>query len=224
MVYSRDGEEPIHWPVAALGSMAMATQGEEGKPAALYPMTDFRLYRRRPLLFPDALMATRNFFDLRWGGERRLKNVICCVEWVPDAAELRVRGATSRDYAEADAGVAGASVAEVCALLRDGAADGGAVGEGALRDLLRIALRRDVSADDLCRELRPTAGAAVPDIEDDDDTGGAGADHAAVAAALAGNALRHRPPPYMQDGRYFAAVALCEAEALRTTIYLHTSV
>eukprot|EP00662_Eupelagonemidae_sp_cell21_P022910 gene22910-20808_t len=230
LVYSRDSEDPVPWPVASLGSMGSATAAVDDKPAPLYPMTGFRLYRRRPLHFPDSLMATRNFFDLRWGGERRLKNVIVSCEWVPDARSLRDRPRPSRDYGEV---AAGDTVEQVCALIR-GAGGAGAVGEGSLRDLFRIALRRPVDAGELRAELAPAAGSVVPDIEEEDVMRQVGAtsrshhdaapvfadalaDHAAAAAALAGNALRHE-----EDGRYCVAVALCEAEALRRVVHVRS--
>eukprot|EP00756_Hemistasia_phaeocysticola_P010307 Hpha_TRINITY_DN15008_c2_g11::TRINITY_DN15008_c2_g11_i1::g.123864::m.123864 len=213
MVYSREGEEPIQWPASALGDMAEATAAQEDRPAPLYNMTDFKLYRRRPLLFPGSLMSTRNFFDLRWGGERRLKNVICVLEWIPEKSALRVREQTRRDYAEAEAGD---NIDEACTLLREqGDVRKGGIGACALKDLFRIALRREVSVEELLY-LKPPAGSEVPDIEEVDQEG-PGSDPSTILAALRGNAMRLE-----QDGRHFVSLALCEAESIRRILHVRS--
>ena len=39
--------------------------------------------------FPAYLGVTRNHFNLEWVGERRLKNAVMVLEWVPDTRRLK---------------------------------------------------------------------------------------------------------------------------------------
>ena len=50
---------------------------------AFYPAADFRLHGRAPLPFAPSLALSRNHFNLQWVGDRRLKNSIVVLEWVP---------------------------------------------------------------------------------------------------------------------------------------------
>ena len=47
-----------------------------------------RLHKRRPLHFPPYVALTDNYFDRGWVGERRLKNVVMVLEYVPSAAAI----------------------------------------------------------------------------------------------------------------------------------------
>ena len=87
MAYQRDGEEPTRWSFCSLG------EEKDGGPACLtngtfYPAADFRLHSRSPLPFPSYLCMSRNHFNLEWLGERRLKNAVMVLEWVPQVANV----------------------------------------------------------------------------------------------------------------------------------------
>ena len=88
MAYQRDNEEPRRWAFVSLA-------GAEGPPPAVfdegtfYPAAQFRLHSRAPLPFPSCLSVSRNHFNLDWVGERRLKNAVMVLEYVPSVARLR---------------------------------------------------------------------------------------------------------------------------------------
>ena len=79
LAYCRDNEAPENWPFSALSSLS-------GPP--FYGLNEFHLYRREPIEFPSYLQATRNYFDLRWSGARRIKNVAMVMEWIPSLGSL----------------------------------------------------------------------------------------------------------------------------------------
>lgn len=88
--YSRDMEEPTSWkfddvirkaPCAAAGDV-----DDEASP--FYHLDTFKLVKRNPLNFPRHLSLSSNYFNPRWTGERRLKNVVCVLEYVPDATTV----------------------------------------------------------------------------------------------------------------------------------------
>ena len=95
MAYLRDGEEPHRWAFCTLGETRVP-EGESGAPPQLaplsegtfYPASSFRLHARTPLPFPAYLQMSRNHFNLEWAGERRLKNAVMVLEWVPSLEKL----------------------------------------------------------------------------------------------------------------------------------------
>jgi hypothetical protein len=91
--YSREDEAPTPWcfddvilndrfsPVSDI-----ETVNDEKRP--FYQLNSFRLYRRSPIHFPQYLACSSNYFNPKWIGERRLKNVVCVLEYIPRAASL----------------------------------------------------------------------------------------------------------------------------------------
>eukprot|EP00756_Hemistasia_phaeocysticola_P010308 Hpha_TRINITY_DN15008_c2_g11::TRINITY_DN15008_c2_g11_i2::g.123952::m.123952 len=194
LVYSRDSEQPEPWEVRRLSAEWLAKEQPSAEvPAAMYDLQDFRLYRRRPLAFPDTLKCTRNFFDLRWSGERRIKNVIVALEWMPSAGKVQRKDATSRDFAECDDEGA---VAEIASLLGNAA---GCLDQASLPDFARIALGLHLDRAAIARQ-GGLAGVL---------------DASALGRVLRGNVLREE-----QSGRFFVLVALCEAEAIRRVMHV----
>jgi len=68
--------DPILHPLASLFS-PLRQVDERHRP--FYELRAFRLYKRKPLELPPYLAASTNYFNPRWTGERRLKNVVVCV-------------------------------------------------------------------------------------------------------------------------------------------------
>ncbi|KAH8066222.1 hypothetical protein JL722_639 [Aureococcus anophagefferens] len=128
--YRRDGEKPSSWPLDRLRHRDLCRQ--------FYPLSDFRLFARRPLEFPAFVLSSDNYFRRDWIGERRLKNVVVTAEWIPTSALApalhggarttgrRVRG---EDLAGAGA-VADDDVAELSPRPPRGRRPGGARGHG----------------------------------------------------------------------------------------------
>ena len=89
VAYQRDNEEPQRWAFCMLGEHAESQQEAPFASGVFYPASNFRLHGRSPLPFPPCLSVSRNHFNLDWVGERRLKNAVCVLEWVPSVAQLR---------------------------------------------------------------------------------------------------------------------------------------
>lgn len=83
MAYSRDQEQAVPWKFATLAQPA--DQVEQ-----FYAGSSFALYQTKALPLPSYVLFSRNYFDHRWSGERRLKNVVMVMEWVPNTGVLRL--------------------------------------------------------------------------------------------------------------------------------------
>ncbi len=53
-----------------------------------YPLSQFKLFKRSPLPFPDYTYCSSNYFNPLWSGARRIKNVVMILDWVPDPAAV----------------------------------------------------------------------------------------------------------------------------------------
>ncbi len=51
-----------------------------------YALKDFKLRHQEPLVFPDALLVSSNYFNPQWTGLRRVKNVVMVMEYAPSAS------------------------------------------------------------------------------------------------------------------------------------------
>jgi len=80
LAYSRDQEEPTPWEFSTLRSRESVPQ--------FYHAKEFHLYKRPPLPFEDYLLVSDNYFDKRWTGARRIKNVVMVLEWIPSVSRI----------------------------------------------------------------------------------------------------------------------------------------
>jgi len=89
--YSRDMEEPVHWRFDDVIRQSPCRNVEDvnDETAPFYEAKTFRLYKRNPIEFPACIAISSNYFNPRWSGERRLKNVVCVLEFVPQVTLLR---------------------------------------------------------------------------------------------------------------------------------------
>jgi len=89
--YSRDMEEPTSWDFAkVIRSHPVADAAEvDDEAAPFYQLDAFKLYKRNPLAFPRHLAISSNYFNSKWTGERRLKNVVAVLEYVPDQSRVQ---------------------------------------------------------------------------------------------------------------------------------------
>ena len=60
-----------------------------------YFLKDFKLRHQEPFEFSDFLMLSSNYFNPKWTGLRRLKNVIMVLEYAPSTAPDRLRMRTT---------------------------------------------------------------------------------------------------------------------------------
>jgi hypothetical protein len=87
--YSRENESPAPWEWSKLA------QPPDGK-TIFQLASNFRIFRTpiqqtTPLAFPSYLWVSKNWFDDGWSLKfnRRIKNVICVMEWVPNFGALK---------------------------------------------------------------------------------------------------------------------------------------
>lgn len=74
--YSREEEAPVPWPFASLAA---------NRCTPFYPASTFALYKRQPLPYPPYILLSNNYFNLRWSGERRLRNTVMVLDWCPQS-------------------------------------------------------------------------------------------------------------------------------------------
>jgi hypothetical protein len=91
--FSREDEQHNPWPTVTLTTPPPAelTPGEDDD-VPIYALAEYRSRSERPLIpFPPMIKITDNFFrpPARWSGvgERRLKNVVFLLEWIPEPRE-----------------------------------------------------------------------------------------------------------------------------------------
>ena len=97
LAYSREHEEQTPWKFATLSAPVSVTSSLEGvkfsigHPDQFYAASFFKLIKRDPLSFPPHLLMSSNYFDLRWSGARRIKNVVMSLDYVPELSQLLPR-------------------------------------------------------------------------------------------------------------------------------------
>ena len=186
--YARDMEEPTPWLFCALSSISEPLEGDQ---PIFYPASEFRLFARQPIHFPKYMMVSSNYFDKRWSGHRRVKNVTVVMDWTCDRTTLRacappIAGAPKqhtlqRTFQLLDhAGKKELSLSDVASLSR-------------------TAFETDVEAEWLEQMLMGRATIPFADAE----------------AFLGGPTFRQE-----QSGRNFVALSLIEAETVRRILHV----
>ena len=67
------------WDFASLADASQCDQ--------FYAGDQFKLFKRQALKLPSYVKFSQNYFNPKWSGERRLKNVVMLMEWVPALAQ-----------------------------------------------------------------------------------------------------------------------------------------
>jgi hypothetical protein len=104
--FSREDEQHNPWPTELLTRSPPASLTDQ---SPFYALAEYCSREERPRLpFPRTLLLTDNFFrpPERWAGvgERRLKNVIFLLEWVPPVDVDAAAAAAAAAAASADSG------------------------------------------------------------------------------------------------------------------------
>jgi len=221
LAYQRDGEEPRRWPFHALESPT-----ELFEAGAFYPASDFRLYSRSSLPFPQYLHMSRNYFDLNWVGERRLKNVVCALDWVPSARALAPAPPRAAELSTAQAtklrnalrlldtdGTGVFEASEVCEALRS--AEDITLTEPELQELLRAAA--DGEGDSARAGPRRSAGGGRvgTGFEETGQVNGHALTMKQLMRVLTSGTLRKE-----DAGRQRVVLSLGEAETIRCALHL----
>uniref|UniRef100_A0A0G4G6D4 ubiquitinyl hydrolase 1 n=1 Tax=Chromera velia CCMP2878 TaxID=1169474 RepID=A0A0G4G6D4_9ALVE len=216
LAYSRDNEQPTPWPLNALS--------DERRPP-FYPLQHFKLYKRRALSFPGRLSVSENFFNPRWMGHRRVKNVIISLEWTPSISGSQ-RTASSRDWRELDEETALAQLERLMEVVlekeacKEGKTQGPlGISPSFVKSFLCLALNLDqhgggeeaVLASPQMVQAMEGLSASLVKVADRQPR--------SVAKALLGF-LSDNPLLHEEGGRHTVAVSLVEAETLRRVIHL----
>ena len=235
MAYQRDGEEPRRWAFSSLGARTDATalgiSDAAATAAALdptgtlptpfaegsfYPAKDFRLHSRSGLPFPSYLAVSRNHFNLEWIGERRLKNAVCVLEWIPSVAALQ--SAPPRAAALTDEQEGRLRKALTMLDLRGR----GEFGMAEVREALLAAEDLALSDEEL-QTLMDRAGGGVSS-DGSNSVGSNGNGNGSAVATLTFEQLRGvlTSGAYRnaQTGRYFVLLSLAEAETIRCILHM----
>eukprot|EP01033_Poteriospumella_lacustris_P010457 gene10460-7435_t len=86
--YSRQEETQRPWPFRIL-SQKLTEEDSPDHP--FYHLKNFQLKHHEPLPFPDHLFASCNYFNLKWTGLRRVKNVVMVMEYAPSTSSTDLR-------------------------------------------------------------------------------------------------------------------------------------
>jgi thiol-disulfide isomerase/thioredoxin len=88
--YSRQEETQRPWPFRILSHKV---KEEDSEDHPFYHLKNFQLKHHEPLSFPDHLFASCNYFNLKWTGLRRVKNVVMVLEYAPstNSTDLRLK-------------------------------------------------------------------------------------------------------------------------------------
>jgi hypothetical protein len=82
--YSRNEEKPTPWHISALLNAPSSTDHP------FYPLSSFALRHQDPVSMPSQMYCSKNYFNPKWTGLRRIKNVIMVMEWSPSIDALRL--------------------------------------------------------------------------------------------------------------------------------------
>jgi len=93
--YTRSDEAQRSWHISNL--MEPPKPHEDGEAYGsggghpFFPLREFKLRYGEPLKYPDFLGASRNYFNPTWTGLRRVKNVVMVLEYAPEPSKLSLR-------------------------------------------------------------------------------------------------------------------------------------
>ena len=221
MAYKRDDEAPVPWAFDELRH----TNG----PASFYPASKFRLFNQPPLVMPqhgaaqaphqqpprEDLYFSSNYFNLKWSGQRRLRNIMIIMEWLPSAKLVKpsvelLEPGTSEQRRELSR-----IIDRIWQLLAQEPAEG-RIDRDAVQLVLEESLGRGL--DDATME---SYFAMLAGDSGDSDEAGAGAarlmelDRQQLRQLLLDP--RHRPS---EDGRRSVCLSLSEAQTIRRILHV----
>lgn len=209
--YARDGENPIAWSIASLSAPKKANN-KDTRPENMdswekhfYPATEFTVKNytfSKPvsLEFPEYMHMSHNYFDKSWSfkTQRRLKNVIVTMDFVPSKAQLREVAAVSKPFSPAQE--------KNLKKAFSGSADkSGGISVTEIKEVLRAV---DVDVD----------GEEGDKFFESMQVGPAGNARTVTFDELK-NMLTQRMYYRVQSGRFYVALSLFEAECMRAALH-----
>jgi len=209
MAYQRDNEEPKRWAFCTLGeskdgkrihdpdgeSRVVTSALAPFSSGAFYPAHEFKLHGRAPLPFSSCLAISRNHFNLEWTGERRLKNAVCVLEWIPAVAQLERVGRVPMPLTDEQNGRLDAAL-DLLDIRGDGT-----FGAAEISQVLRAAEHTEPDEVAIATLLssKPTGTLTKAEVRD----------------LLVNGAFRKG-----DSGRHFVLVSLAEAETIRCILHM----
>ena len=152
--------------------------------------------------FPDSIFLSKNFFNAKWSGHRRMKNVIVALDWIPQISGLSIRPRPSQDYGVIDEERGREQLDRTLSLV---STHQKGFSSALFKDVMQTALSIVTPEDEGWSTL-------LGDSKEPDGL------QRGFYDALVGNALRQE-----EDGRYTVMVSLLEAETLRRVIHLRST-
>ena len=241
--YLREGEEPTSWAFSTLAERREPGGEDEAKlppPTAsavgdalkhdlltlapfrdgsFYRASQYRLTQRSPLPFPEYLCVTRNHHNLDWVGERRLKNAVMLLEWVPSVSALEPLSSKAGTLSE----VQERRLRNALSLLDNGGA--GRLSRKELREVLRSAEDLQLSDAEI-DALLGEHGVSTPPLPRRSSPGDAPPAVSRTVSALSFEELREvlisGRYRQIEAGRFFVLLSLQEAETIRCILHLKT--
>lgn len=201
--YSRADEAPVPWSAESLGDYNLAQ-------AQFFHLSNFHLYKRRPIAFPNTIMLSRNFFNPKWTGHRRIKNIAITMEWVPQLSGLVKLKNPLVDYHTVDSAekqkMLQATVFLINELESQANKDGSTLSVNAedARHIVGLAMCEDVSDADWKYTLTECGYSGATELSAEQ-----------LLQILDSNLLREE-----ESGRYTVAITLAEAETVRRIIHV----
>jgi hypothetical protein len=95
--FSREGESLSAWKLSALNDPFIPEKGGESNSNPFYPLRTFSVYSGMlkstvpAIEFPNCMLLSSNYYKPQWriSSVKRLKNVICLVEFLPDWSRVK---------------------------------------------------------------------------------------------------------------------------------------
>mmetsp|Transcript_28857 Transcript_28857/g.48961 ORF Transcript_28857/g.48961 Transcript_28857/m.48961 type:complete len:2411 (-) Transcript_28857:179-7411(-) len=192
LAYSEDRDDNRFWPLENLKSLEKGTM--------FYPCNEFALYEQTPIKFPQDLRVSTNYFDKSWKGDRRLKNVVMVLEWIPDDSKLVASTRSDTKLTEEQS----AQLDKAFSLFHSNK-HSEYLGRRDLKKIVRAAVDYAPAAEDIAAIM---GGAKAGHIEKKEAM-------KKLKSMLVSGAFRK-----VQAGRFYVALSLEEAETIRRAIHL----
>eukprot|EP00808_Paulinella_micropora_P006835 g75373.t1 len=220
--YARNQESPQPWNVSLLSRLPVEQASRHGNEHPFYPLAQFKLPFLEPLQVPGYMYLSRNYFNPNWTGLRRVKNVVMVLEWAPDTGNLKLVSEQERRVSRPQlTEEQRASLVKAFSFLRHHARkqeQSGNVSDN------WIAGPHELTSTDVANTIRAATDRQVTEQELTGLMSRYGTRNG-QAMSLDGlrNMLLEGAIFPEENGRYFVAVSLAEAETLRRILHLRSN-
>jgi len=218
--YSRDGENPTPWPLNSLGIARkdMRTETNEAEddlakqkgmypswekafyPASKFAVKNYVFSKASSIDLPGYMYMSKNYYEPQWGFKthRRLKNIIVVMEFAPSKSGIREVAQGGRKFTQNQE--RNLRKAFSVASTRGG-------GNIAVNEVEEVLAAVDVDIDE--EEAKQLTTSMMANANKD----------GTVSFDQLKDMLLKRMYQKIQDGRYYVALSLAEAECLRAALH-----